>query len=61
MQRTELQSLLERAKSIYAWLDKATAATEIRADELDEHQVLGRDLITQQLAERKKKLAEKNA
>jgi len=86
-QRTELQSLLELAKSkevvvktvknldalmgsgdsdvsriaqsIYARLDKATAATEVRAVNLDEQidQVLGRDLINQQLAERKKKLA----
>ena len=90
-QRTELQSLLELAKSkeivvktikslddltgsgdtdisriaqsIYTRLDKASAATEIRAASLDEqiNQVLGRDLIDQQLAERKKKLAEKNA
>ena len=90
-QRTELQSLLELAKSkeivvktikslddltgsgdtdisriaqsIYARLDKATAATEIRAASLDEQidHVLGRELINQQLAERKKKLAEKNA
>jgi phage shock protein A len=89
-QRTELQSLLELAKSkeivvktikslddltgsgdtdisriaqsIYARLDKATAATELRAASLDEQidQVLGRDLINQQLAERKKKLTEKN-
>ncbi len=90
-QRTELQSLLELAKSkeivvktikslddltgsgdtdisriaqsIYTRLDRASAATEIRAASLDEqiNQVLGRDLIDQQLAERKKKLAEKNA
>ena len=90
-QRTELQSLLELAKSkeivvktikslddltgsgdtdisriaqsIYTRLDKASAATEIRAASLDEqiNQVLGRDLIDQQLAERKKKMAEKNA
>ncbi len=90
-QRTELQSLLELAKSkeivvktikslddltgsgdtdisriaqsIYARLDKATASTEIRAASLDEQidQVLGRELINQQLADRKKKLAEKNA
>jgi phage shock protein A len=90
-QRTELQSLLELAKSkeivvktikslddltgsgdtdisriaqsIYARLDKATAATEIRAASLDEQidQVLGRELINQQLEERKKKLTEKNA
>ena len=47
------------AQSIYARLDKANAATEIRAANLDEQidQVLGRDLINQQLAERKKKLA----
>jgi len=47
------------AQSIYARLDKATAATEVRAVNLDEQidQVLGRDLINQQLAERKKKLA----
>jgi phage shock protein A len=90
-QRTELQSLLELAKSkeivvktiknlddltgsgdtdisriaqsIYARLDKASAASEIRAASLDGQidQVLGRDLINQQLAERKKKLAEKQA
>jgi len=47
------------AQSIYARLDKANAATEIRAANIDEQidQVLGRDLINQQLAERKKKLA----
>ncbi len=74
-QRTELQSLLELAKSkeivvktikslddltgcgdtdisriaqiIYARLDKATAATELRAASLDEQidQVLGREMI----------------
>lgn len=46
------------AQSIYARLDKATAATELRTASLDEQidQVLGRDLINQQLAERKKKL-----
>ncbi len=90
-QRTELQSLLELAKSkeiviktikslddlagsgdtdisriaqsIYTRLDKANAATELRAASLDEQidQVLGRDLINEQLAERKKKLAEKKA
>jgi phage shock protein A len=90
-QRTELQSLLELAKSkeivvktiknlddltgsgdtdisriaqsIYARLDKASAASEIRAASLDKQvdQVLSRDLINQQLAERKKKLAEKQA
>ena len=51
------------AESIYARLDKATASTEMRAASLDEQidQVLGRELINQQLAERKKKLAEKNA
>jgi len=86
-QRTELQSLLQLAKSkevvvktvksldalmgsgdsdvsriaqsIYSRLDKANAATEVHAASLDEQidQVLGRDLINQQLAERKKKLA----
>jgi phage shock protein A len=85
-QRTELQSLLELAKSkeivvktvknldalmgsgdsdvsriaqsIYARLDKASAATEMRTASLDEQidQVLGRELINQQLAERKKRL-----
>lgn len=90
-QRTELQSLLELAKSkeivvktirslddltgsgdtdisriaqsIYTRLDKATASTEIRAASLDEQidQVLGRELINQQLAERKKRLSEKPA
>jgi phage shock protein A len=51
------------AQSIYARLDKATASTEIRAASLDEQidQVLGRDLVNQQLAERKKKLADKQA
>ena len=51
------------AQSIYARLDKATASTEIRAASLDEQidQVLGREMINQQLAERKKKLAEKDA
>ena len=51
------------AQSIYARLDKATATTEIRAASLDEQidQVLGRDLVNQQLAERKKKLADKQA
>jgi phage shock protein A len=46
------------AQSIYARLDKATAATELRAASLDEQidQVLGRDLINQQLAERKRRL-----
>ena len=46
------------AQSIYARLDKATAATEMRTASLDEQidQVLGRDLINQQLAERKKRL-----
>jgi phage shock protein A len=86
-QRTELQSLLELARSketvvktvksldalmgsgdsdvsriaqsIYARLDKASAATEVHAASLDAQieQVLGRDLVNQQLAERKKKLA----
>ena len=88
-QRTELQSLLELAKSkeivvktikslddlagsgdtdispiaqsLNARLDKATAVTEIRAASLDEpiDQILSRELINQQLAERKKKLFEK--
>lgn len=46
------------AQSIYSRLDKATAATEMRTASLDEQidQVLGRDLINQQLAERKKRL-----
>lgn len=90
-QRTELQSLLELAKSkeivvktikslddltgsgdtdisriaqsIYARLDKATTSAEIRAASLEEQidQVLGRELISQQLAERKKRLSEKPA
>jgi phage shock protein A len=85
-QRTELQSLLELAKSkevvvktvksldalmgsgdsdvsriaqsIYARLDKASAATELRTASLDEQidLVLGRDLVNQQLAERKRRL-----
>lgn len=90
-QRTELQSLLELARSkeivvkairslddlagsgdtdisriaqsIYSRLDKANAATEIRAANLDEQidQILGRELINQQLAERRKRLSEKPA
>ncbi len=86
-ERTELQSLLELAKSkemvvktvkslddmmgsgdsdisriagsIRARLDKATAATELRAASLDEQidQVLEKDAIHAQLEERKKKLA----
>lgn len=85
-QRTELQALLELAKSkeivvktmkslddmmgvgdsdvsgmaqrIYARLDKATTAAEIRAQSLDEQmdEVLDRKTIDAQLAERKKKL-----
>lgn len=47
------------AQSIYARLDKATAATEIRTASLDEQieRVLDSDKINQQLAERKKKLS----
>jgi phage shock protein A len=86
-QRTELQSLLELARSkemvvktvknlddmlgsgdsdisriagsIRARLDKATAATELRAASLDEQidQVLEREAINTQLEERKKRLA----
>jgi len=85
-QRTELQALLELAKSkeialdamkglddimgsgdtdigrlakgIYQRLDKATAATEIRASSLDKqiNDLLDREEINKQLAERKKKL-----
>jgi phage shock protein A len=85
-QRTELQALLELAKSkevalkamkglddimgsgdtdigriaqsIYSRLDKATAATEIRTTSLDKQidDLLDREAINQQLAERKKKL-----
>jgi len=46
------------AQSIYARLDKATTATEMRAASLDEQidQVLDRSVIDGQLAERKKKL-----
>jgi phage shock protein A len=85
-QRTELQALLELAKSkevalkamkglddimgsgdtdisriaqsIYTRLDKASAATEIRSSSLDKQidDLLDRDAIDQQLAERKKKL-----
>jgi phage shock protein A len=85
-QRTELQSLLELAKSkeivvksmkglddimgsgdsdisriaqgIYARLDKATAATEIRSNSLDDqiNQVLDHDKVNAQLEERKKRL-----
>lgn len=85
-QRTELQSLLELAKSkeivvksmkglddimgsgdsdisriaqgIYTRLDKATAATEIRSNSLDDqiNQVLDHDTVNAQLEERKKRL-----
>jgi phage shock protein A len=85
-QRSELQALLELAKSkevalkamkslddimgsgdtdisriaqsIHARLDKATAATEIRAGSLDQQidDLLDRETINQQLAERKAKL-----
>jgi len=85
-QRTELQALLELAKSkevalkamkglddimgsgdtdisriaqsIYSRLDKASAATEIRSNSLDKQidDLLDRDAINNQLAERKKKL-----
>jgi phage shock protein A len=85
-QRTELQSLLELAKSkeiivksmkglddimgsgdsdisriaqgIYSRLDKATAATEIRSNNLDDqiNQVLDHDTVSAQLEERKKRL-----
>jgi phage shock protein A len=85
-QRTELQALLELAKSkeialkamkglddimgsgdtdigriaksIYDRLDKASAATELRASSLDSQidDLLDRETINQQLAERKKKL-----
>ncbi len=46
------------AQGIYARLDKATAAVEIRAASLDEQmdRVLDRDQVNAQLAERKKKL-----
>ncbi|MBL7064071.1 MAG: PspA/IM30 family protein [Anaerolineae bacterium] len=46
------------AQGIYARLDKATTATEIRAASLDEQidEVLDRSVIDAQLAERKKKL-----
>ena len=46
------------AQGIYARLDKATTATEIRAASLDEQidKVLDRSVIDGQLAERKKKL-----
>jgi phage shock protein A len=46
------------AQSIYARLDKATTATEMRAASLDEQidQVLDRSSIDAQLAERRKKL-----
>lgn len=85
-QRTELQSLLELAKSkeivvksmkslddvmgvgdsdmsriaqsIYARLDKATAATEIRSSSLEDqiNQVLDHEAVNAQLEERKKRL-----
>lgn len=90
-QRTELQALLELAKSkelvtktvkslddlmgsgdsdvdriaqsIYARLDKANAASEVRSANLDEQidRVLERDAIQRQLEERKQRLAAKNA
>lgn len=46
------------AQSIYARLDKATAASEMRAASLDEQmdQVLDRNTLNAQLAERKQKL-----
>jgi phage shock protein A len=46
------------AQSIYARLDKATTASEMRAASLDEQmdQVLDRNMLDAQLAERKKKL-----
>jgi phage shock protein A len=46
------------AGSIYARLDKATTAAEMRAASLDEQidQVLERDVLDAQLAERKRKL-----
>ena len=46
------------ATSIYARLDKASAASELRATSLDEQmdQVLERTMLDQQLADRKKKL-----
>ncbi len=46
------------ATSIYARLDKASAASELRAASLDEQmdQVLERSMLDQQLADRKKKL-----
>ena len=46
------------AGSIYARLDKASAASELRAASLDEQmdQVLERSMLDQQLADRKKKL-----
>ena len=85
-QRSELQALLELAKSkeitvkamkglddimgagdtdisriaqsIYARLDKASAAAELRASSLDQQidDLLGRESINRQLAERKKRL-----
>lgn len=89
-QRTELQALLELAKSkelvtktvkslddlmgsgdsdvdriaqsIYARLDKANAASEVRSANLDEQmdRMLERDAIQRQLEERKQRLAAKN-
>jgi len=46
------------AQSIYARLDKATAATEIRSNSLDDqiNQVLDHDKVNAQLEERKKRL-----
>jgi phage shock protein A len=50
------------ARSIHARLDKASAATEIRAINLDEqiNQLLDKQAIDAQLAERKKRLAQTN-
>ena len=50
------------AQSIYARLDKATTASEMRAASLDEQmdQVLVRSVLENQLAERKKKLGLSN-
>jgi phage shock protein A len=51
------------AQSIYARLDKATAANEMQAANLDQQidRVLERDAIQQQIEERKRKLAARQA
>ncbi len=51
------------ARGIHSRLDKATTAAEVRSASLDEQidRMLERDVINQQLAERKQRLAEKRS